>query len=215
MSHAPRLDWQDAHVVIAACGPSLRVEDVERFAGLCPVIAINNLYQHLPWADVLYACDYKWWKHYLLDVIRSGFRGGLWTCSGKAAHEYGVHPVPARAGVGFDQGEDFIRLGLNGGMQAMGLAARWGAARIILLGFDHQPGPKGEKHFHPDHAPAHLNLSPDWPAHQRAMADLVWELNAAHVDVINASRETALQIPRVSVDDALRLVRQAHDQVAA
>lgn len=202
-------------MLIAASGPSLRAEDVARFRGLCPVIVINNTFRVAPWADVLYSCDHKWWKEYLAEVQQQGFAGERWTCSVRARREFGLHWVQGLSGTGHDPAEDAIRHGLNSGMQSLSLAAKWGATRLLLLGFDHQRGVDGAKHWHADHAPARLNTTPEWKNHIAGMNLLVQQLAAAGVEVLNATRETALEIPRISVDQAVQLAERAPLAVAA
>lgn len=199
--------WAGSTVLVAASGPSLCAADLALFQGLCPVVVINNTFRLAPWADVLYACDYKWWAHYHLEV-ESGFHGERWTCSPRARIEFGLRWIEGRSGTGYDAGTDFIRHGSNSGMQGVCLAAKLGATRVILLGFDHQRAPDGTKHWHPDHGPARLNTTPDWPAHVAGMHLAVEQLAAVGVQVLNASRETALEIPRISVEAARGLFPQ-------
>jgi len=70
----PRL-WPGATVACLASGPSLTRADVAlvRAQGL-PTIVVNTTYQMAPWADVLYACDAKWWAW---QQGAPGFRGQL------------------------------------------------------------------------------------------------------------------------------------------
>ena len=84
-----------------------------------------------------------------------------------------------------------IHSGLNSGYQAIGLAAQWDPAKIVLLGYDMQRGPNGESHHHGDHEGGLPNLGTmdEWA---RRMVQLGADLRGRGVEVINASTETAI-----------------------
>lgn len=90
----------------------------------------------------------------------------------------------------------------NSGAGAIALAAHWGAARIILLGYDCKFGADGRRHHHPDH-PAPLGNCGSlkrWGGEFRKLAD---ELRG-RVSILNASRDTALTMfPRATLEEAL------------
>lgn len=97
-----------------------------------------------------------------------------------------------------------IHTGLNSGYQAIGLAFMWGAARIVLLGYDMQRGPRGESHHHGDHEGGLPNLGTmhEWT---RLMVQLAIDLRAQGVEVINATRRTAIRcFERMPIDEALQ-----------
>lgn len=85
-----------------------------------------------------------------------------------------------------------IHAGLNSGYQAVGLAFMWGAAQIVLLGYDFMRGPNGESHHHGDHEGGLPNLGTldEWV---ERMGQLALELRACSVEVVNASPRTALE----------------------
>src|SRR3546814_13561970 len=90
-----------------------------RTAGL-PAIVTNNTWQLAPWADVLYAGDYQWWKRYGEECT---FAGSRWTYSERASREFDLHWHRAPGGY-------------NTGMRAMQLARDLGASRTLMLGYD-------------------------------------------------------------------------------
>jgi hypothetical protein len=49
-------------IVCLGGGPSLTQAQVDACRGRAHVIAINDAFRLAPWADVLYACDWQWWK---------------------------------------------------------------------------------------------------------------------------------------------------------
>lgn len=178
--------------VCIASGPSLTAEDCEvvrlwreRTGGR--VIVVNTSYRMAPWADVLYACDTKWWDE-SIDAVRRTTAAELWTQSKDAARRHGLQLINGRRGKGL--GRDAVHYGGNSGYQAVNLAYLWGAKRIVLLGYDMQhTGRKG--HWHGDH-PWKLGVKPpvrDWIPRFSVMAE---GLVAEGVEVINATRETAL-----------------------
>lgn len=99
-----------------------------------------------------------------------------------------------------------IHTGLNSGYQAIGLAFMWGAARIVLLGYDMQRGPDGKSHHHGDHEGGLPNLGTmhEW---SRRMVQLAIDLSVQGVEVVNCSRRTALKCFECRpIEEALTMV---------
>lgn len=195
----PRL-YDGETVVIAASGPSLDQDQVDRVRGQ-RLIVINTTSELAPWADMLYACDAKWWDAH---EGAPGFRGLKVTQDEQAAQKWGLKRVPLVYGAGLSLEPERIHGGGNGGYQALNLAVLLGARRIILLGYDMQHS--GSRiHWHGRH--------PDGMNNPRESTIRAWtenfrstvpDLERAGVEVINASRETALDcFPRASLDSAL------------
>lgn len=151
----------------------------------------------MPWADVLYACDYAWWrKHWPVPV-----QSELWSVSDRARDEFGIRWLRGDPGAGLSESPAAIRTGRNSGHQAMALAALFGAARIVMLGYD-MTRTGGRSHWHGDHPAGLNNGNPDgWHGE---MAQLARDLQRAGVAVVNASRSTALRcFERMRLEDAL------------
>jgi hypothetical protein len=196
--------WVGETAVIIGCGPSLTKEDVASCWGQARVIAIKDAHRWAPWADVLYSGDELWWQAYASSLT---FAGEKYAC---------VVPLPThlaaieRAGAkllrfaghtGLEEKPDGVRSGHHSGYQAIQLAVHFGVAKIILLGYDMQPGPANESHFVKDH-PYKKKAAPY--AHLHVYETLLEPLRALGVTVVNASRSSALGIfPRVSLDIAL------------
>ena len=92
--------------------------------------------------------------------------------------------------------------GTNSGAQAVNLAYHLGATRIVLLGYDMQHT-GGRRHCHQDYPAGWLNAEPvkGWASQ---FAFLARDLAAEGVEVLNASRETALTcVPRMTLACAL------------
>ena len=161
-----------------------------------------------PHADVLYACDARWWNHHGEDVCRS-FGGERWTHQNAdtpdgdqiaAAKRWKLNMMPGRSNPGL--GRDVMHFGDNSGYQAINLAYLWGAGRIILLGYDMQRT-GGRAHFFGDH-PGKLNSGTDYTGFAPNFRQLAADLRAEGVEVINCTRETALNcFPRAALADVL------------
>ncbi len=171
---APRIKdrWEDEVGIVAGSGPSLTAEVVEQVAQArdligARVIAVNDAYRLLPFADALYACDWEWWRTH--DFV-PGFRGAKFTCTSHdptliddksqlGAGRYGITLVEARNGKGF--GVDCIHYGSQGssGFQATNLALLFGCLRVVLVGFDMRHV-DGRSHYFGDHPPG-LRTCPD------------------------------------------------------
>jgi len=192
----PRL-WPGQTVAILASGPSLVADDVARViaAGL-PIIAIKEAQRLAPAADVLYACDARWWRHFGPSL--TGFAGLRY------ALEETPYAQTLRNGgyTGLDLDPTALRTGKNSGYQAVNLAVHVGAAKIILLGFDMQPGKTGDHFFGQHRYPG--SVPPAYRDFREMFATIVEPLRAADVEVLNATPGSALEaFPIVSLEEAL------------
>src|SRR5690606_509189 len=123
------------------------------------LIVINTTYKIAPFADLLYACDGKWWDRYEGAPDFSGLKV---TQDAGAAARWGVNRVPSENGNGLSLDPMRIHQGGNSGFQTLNLSAHLaGPGRRILLGFDMKPGPRGEIHHHGRHDGRLHNPTPD------------------------------------------------------
>jgi len=153
--------WQRNPVVVAAPGPSL-TSDVVEYIDTLPdewrIVAVQDAYRLMPWADILYGCDAKWWHEHkgCMD-----FEGEKWASHGAekngnaddkigVAFQYGVNLVNGTSAPGFSTETDLIHYGDNSGFQAVNLAILHGARYIVLVGFDMRHV-DGKAHFFGDH----------------------------------------------------------------
>jgi hypothetical protein len=180
--------WPGETVVILASGPSLTRTDVDYVRGKAKVIAINTTYQLASWADVLYACDARWWGWH--RGARE-FMGLKFAMTKAAAQWPGVIVLKNTGTNGLEHSSQGLRNGRNSGYQAINLAVHLGAQRIVLLGYDMQKGPKGEQHWHADHP---NKLGPDYRKWRDMFLSLLDPLTKAGVEVINCTRATALDV---------------------
>jgi hypothetical protein len=151
----------------------------------------------MPFASALYACDQTWWERN--KELWRDFAGMKFTWSKQAAQSYGLLHAPGNTGDGL--GKDKLHAGGSSTYMAVNLAYFLGAREIYLLGADMQ-ATGGKLHWHPDHKGA--NPTPDalskW-AHR--FVPLYEDLKSIGIPLINCSRETAMTIPRMTLEDVL------------
>lgn len=207
----PRL-WPGSTIVVIGGGPSVTPDDVAYVEGKAHVIAIKEAYLLAPWADVLYACEAKWWKYYEGAPTFTGLKYALWpdpqdhptaTADRETLRSFpDVQCLRHTGPFGLELDPSAVRHGYNSGHQAVNVAVHLGAARVVLLGFDMWKGPDGNQNWFGAH-PNHATPSP-YPIFMQAFTEMVEPLKAAGVEVVNASRQTALTaFPRVALEDAL------------
>ena len=179
--------WAGKTVAIMASGPSITLEQTEAvlLAGV-PAIAINTTYRLAPWAELLYACDHKWWRW---ENGAPDFRGLKGTQDKSAALEFGLYYIRGDDQPGLSATPGLIHTGGNSGFQALNLAALLGARRILLLGYDMKIAANGASHWHGDHPDGIRSGYKNWlPVFARAVPDLA----RAGLEVINCTPDSAL-----------------------
>jgi hypothetical protein len=197
----PRL-WPGETFICLASGPSLTAEDVNACRGHGRIIAVNDTIRLAPFADVLYACDGRWWDYHRGVPSFSGLKYGLSVKVGKWS---GVVRLSNTGVQGFEPGSHGVRTGGNSGYQAIQVAAHLGAARILLLGYDMKVGAKGRTHFFGEH-PAIIRSGSNYGTLCAYYRSLAKPLAALGIPVVNCSRETALTcFPRMTLSQALHV----------
>lgn len=193
-------EWSGEAVVLVASGVSASDAPLHRARGRAKCIAINSSWRLAPWADVLYACDAKWWRANEGAPEFEGLRVGF-------------EPVPEYPDVRrieVDKKSDVLVMqpgttgsGGNSGFQALNLAVQWGARRVLLVGYDMRIDLGA--HWHGRHG-AGLNNPTDqlvkrWVA---AMDGAAATLAALGVEVLNCSPISALTAYRkTTLEEAL------------
>ena len=207
--HRIKPDW-NCPVVVAATGPSLTADVAAKVRRArwpeerIRVVAVNDAYRLLPYADILYACDERWWRFHIESVAKM-FHGERWTTHEEKSEsnnkraippEWGIKAVAGAGQPGFSTDGAVVHYGSNSGFQAVNLAILKGATRVILVGFDM----RGKGHFFGDH--------PE-PLHNRTnYSDFVREFRAAArrctVPILNATPGSGLDCwPIVTLEEAL------------
>lgn len=186
----PRL-WDGQTVAILASGPSMSQAVADQCRGI-PTIAINTTFRLAPWADMLYAADEDWWK---LNPGAREFAGLKVTCMDVR----GVLVLRNAGRVGYSDDVDCVHSLGNSGAQAIQIAAKAGAKRILLCGFDMHGG-----HWHGKHPQGLRNAEPEALANWCLMMEpLAKEMTARGIEVINCTPGSALTcFPMGSLDHA-------------
>lgn len=160
--------------------------------GRYPTVAANCAVFFAPWADYWYAADSKFWNYY--GVKGEWFKGARYTMAARYPGVIRWRPT------------GWSSHGGNSGHQSLQFAVEHGAERVLLLGFDHQHT-GGKSHFHGDHPHnrrVRLGNAPACNSWVAKMKRSALELKKRGVEVINLSRETALEcFPRSTVDEWL------------
>lgn len=193
-------DWSGEAAVVVGAGASATAARVAQLRGRVRVIVVNTSYQLAPWADVLYACDLKWWDWHKGAPEFTGLK----VChEKKAAERYGLNRVDL---LGSEEQSKLslvpgvLGRGGNSGYHAFNLALQFGARRIGLLGLDfcgrrwHGPHPNGREQ------------AADTLERWRVRFDAAeWQVNWAGADVVNLSPVSALTAyPKLSFEEAMK-----------
>jgi hypothetical protein len=169
------------------------------------VIACQDAWRRLPWAEVMYGCDDRWWN------VHEGcpdFRGEKWSAHGDAqnndkrevARKYGVRLLAGAAGRGFSYDPCLIHYGDNSGFQTLNLAILMchRPATLVLVGFNMG----GPGHFFGDHPPGLTNQQnyAKWVHHFDKAAKTL----PPDVKIINSTPDSMLKcFPFLELEQAL------------
>jgi hypothetical protein len=198
-------DWRGQACAIIASGPSAKAAPIDLLRAKARIIAINESWQLCKWADVLYGCDAAWWR------MRQGVEafGGLKISQDREAcdqfKDIRKVTVMSRSNDLLVDTPGTIGSGGNGGFQGINLAVQFGAARLLLIGFDMRVD-LGE-HWHPRHYPPLSNPHPNdnLPRWRAAIDGAATVLRSLGVTVINCSTVSLLKAyPKMTVQEAMR-----------
>lgn len=188
-----------------ATGPSLTQADCDLLRGKVRVIAINDAHRLAPWADVLYSSDRRWWPYHKAVPAFTGQKFGIGSGLQKRNPFPGLPEIRVLQNTGYSGIEvepTGLRTGRNSGYAAVNLAVHFGAARILLLGYNmsHHHG----AHFFGDH-PAVLRQNAGlYPGFRRSFDSMVEPLKTLGVEVINCTPNTSLHVfPERKLRDVL------------
>lgn len=193
--------------VICASGPSLTVDDVQyvRESGV-NMACVNNTWELMPDADLLYAADAHWWQR-----IPSGKRAlkqfkGAKYCASKSCCNTNpelIHVEVNTRKPGWNTAGDWVYGGRLSGYQVLQVVGRFNPDRIILLGYDMQHTADGVSHWHGDHPDGFANC-PNVAKYVSGFNTLAQQAAAAGVTILNATRTTALNcFERIKLSDAI------------
>lgn len=195
--------WEGETVVIVASGPSAKNAPLHVAKGKAKFIAINKSWELAPWADILYGCDFAWWKH-----VKGcpGFSGLKLTVDRAAVKDF-----PELKQVECRKPDDRLFLsplgtvgwGGNGGFHALNLAVQFGCRKIILVGYDMTT--RYGLHWHGAHTGnLHNPKEASVARWRRAVDNASKVIHPMGIKVINCSKVSALtSYPKMELDKAL------------
>jgi hypothetical protein len=191
--------WSGQSVYIVGGGPSLKGFNWNHLKGK-HTIAINKAFKVIPWSEVLYWTDarfYRWHKH---DI--DALEGIKVTCRNAPCLSPNIILLTTSGKTGIDKRPNFIRAGNSSGFAAINVAYHLGVKKIYLLGFDMESSDKNT-HWHEGYGIRH-----DHNIYQRNMIsnfDGIYELlKSEGIEIWNANPNSQLKsIPRCNLEDAL------------
>lgn len=205
--------WPNSTVVVVGGGPSLLDLDLTPLrASKAPVIACNNAFRLVPWAQVIYFADSRWWRWNGADVDMDSGKYRVVTAGGAVFDDERIQRLRREYNVALATEPNAVA-GPDSGSMAMNLAYHYGASRIILLGFDMRFS-GGQAHWHEDHpiSTPETNytdlFAPKYPELIQALADL-------DVEVIRSTPSSLTFIPEVPLAEALKLPRRFRENLLA
>lgn len=204
----PMSPFGDHPVVIVGGGPSLtlaqvRIVGMARSRGLCRVIAVNDAVYPCWFADWMHSGDSRWWKYHSGVPRYNGMKTAI------QPTEFSDVRILENAGSDYI-GDEGLRIGhwKNSGAQAVHLAARLHARRILLLGIDYS-GSRATKdgtrdHWfgrHVDQPDFRMDINSDVDEIKRLFRILTDHLQSRGVEIVNCSPESTVDwLPRSTVE---------------
>ena len=208
---------EDSTFCCLASGPSLNQDQIDKISEEKKIIVIG-VNDNWRWkrrdgsyiCDHIYAADVEFWQKYICEMesIDQVKKIPKWIPIKKdyAKKHENMYCVPCkhRDGLGID---DTLHCGSHSGYQAVNLAYKLGAKKIILLGYDMKVGSDGKVHHFGDH-PKGLRNTPNkyhvWAEKYKVLAN---DLQKHGVDIVNCSPETSIKsVRRESLDDVLSTI---------
>lgn len=129
---------------LVAGGPSLKGFDGNILNGY-HTIAINRAFELIPFAEITYFTDFRFWEWYRDKIL--SIPGRIITSCPHVNHariEY--YKLTGKAGLEENSGK--LKSGNNSGYAAINLAYHMGAKNIVLLGYDMRFSKEGDCHWH-------------------------------------------------------------------
>jgi hypothetical protein len=197
-------EWPGETVFIVGGGPSVLGVDLETLREQ-RVIAINSSVYKLPWADILYFGDWRWWNEPNNRAAVASFAGRVVTTSRLVAEDKKVLVCRAAKPPGLAREHDSLMQKFTSLTAATNLAVHLigPGGTIVWLGADGRFAPDGRSHHHQPHR---------WPhragCYDKQHADLVTivpSLRTLKIAAFNASPGTAWGdlLPVISLQDVL------------
>lgn len=180
--------WTGRTVFIIGGGPSLAGFDFERLRGRGIILAVNDSFRSVPFADAVVSIDTVWWgnRNHLLQSF-GGEKIAIVPSSCKTGLDVTRYARDNRAAVSTDPAT--VCTGENSGFAAVGLALMRGARLIYLLGFDMTSA----GHFHGGYEWRCRYGAKDYPRWSALFGVLQGEAQRRGVTVINLNPASAIK----------------------
>jgi hypothetical protein len=189
--------WEGQPAFIVAGGPSLIGFDFARLEGR-RVIAINTSYEKVPFADVLFFGDERWW-HWRSDHARK-FAGLIVHAGG--IRDFRIKRMRPVVPGGLALERDCLAFRNTSLSAAINLAVHFGSKRIVLLGVDMKPAADGRTHHHAPHPVK--SREGCWDRQIKDLETMAKPLILRGVEVINANPDSRLAIwPKRALEEVL------------
>lgn len=188
--------------MIVGSGPSLTEEQCQfirerRADDACRVIVTNDNYKRVPNADILFAGDAPWWRVHVADIAKSVPTIERWSCEPKC-REFGAHLWPSAPGRGLaGDKESQIKRGSSSGFMAVGLAVKFQAKHIVLVGMDCKRSKDKRAHWFGDH-PKKLPSPQPFDLWRDEFDSLAEPARQRSIDIVNCTIDSAIRALRRS-----------------
>jgi len=196
--------WPGETVFIVAGGPSVLGIDLEALRGR-RVIVINSSVYAVPWADILYFGDWRWWHEPDNRAAVASFRGRVVTVSRMCSEDKKVLVCRTAKPPGLALAHDSLTQKWTSLTAATNLAVHLigPGGTVVWLGADGKTAADGRTWHHKPHR---------WPPkparydrHRADLASMVEPLRAMGITLLNASPGSAYADlwPVINLQDAL------------
>jgi|DEB0MinimDraft_3_1074331.scaffolds.fasta_scaffold00092_6 hypothetical protein len=184
--------------VVIATGPSLKEDQVKHTIGRVDLtIAVNDAIFLVPWADILYSGDNRWWNYH--GPYLEWFQGER-LCAARD-NEYSTK-IEGIGGLGPYE-KEHIRFGNNSGFAAVNVALNRGASTIYLLGYDMGTAAGQQRHYFGDH-PSDINIASPYESFRKQFDIAAPSLKSFGAEVINCTEGGFLEcFPKAKITEVL------------
>lgn len=191
-------EWEGETAFIIAGGPSVLTQNLGLLRGR-KVIVINSSCYRVPWANILYFGDGRWWRENKKAI--ADFVGRVVTVA--AIPEDGkILQLEKKEPPGLSNDPRYLMQRRTSLTAATNLAVLLGAKQVIWLGAD---GKQLDGRTH-HHAPHKWPQKPDcWKEQRKDLVGIVSQLTALGVELLNVSPGSAWDfVPIVTLEDVLQ-----------
>jgi hypothetical protein len=200
--------WRGETVYVIGGGPSFEAVNPDRLRGR-NIVVVNTSWTRVPFADVLFFGDDRWWRHWKAKVS-ANFAGRIVSTTHVSDIRVSkLRNTAARRGLAKKPPFLLSADPMSVPMRRTSLAPAINVAahllgmsgRIVLMGADGKMTGKQSHH----HAPHPWPVRPGcWDIQRRDLAELAPQLSGRGIEIVNASPGSAWDIwPVVSPDEVL------------